>query len=63
MNTRRLDLIFAVLVAGTVLTWWMGLIIRDFMALRGVKFFWPAMVIGWLLLVLAIIMAAYWKGL
>lgn len=39
------------------------LIIREFMALRGVKFFWPAMVIGWLLLVLAIIMAAYWKGL
>jgi ABC-type phosphate transport system auxiliary subunit len=39
------------------------LIVRDFMALRGVKFFWPAMVIGWLLLVLAIIMAAYWKGL
>jgi ABC-type phosphate transport system auxiliary subunit len=85
MNARRLDLIFAVLVAGTILTWWMGesgsagpaavlailaiaavkgvLIIRDFMALRGVKFFWPAMVIGWLLLVLAIIMAAYWKGL
>jgi hypothetical protein len=85
MNTRRLDLIFAILVAGTILTWWMGesgsagpaavlgilaiaavkgtLIIRDFMALRGVKFFWPATVIGWLLLVLAIIMAAYWKGL
>jgi hypothetical protein len=39
------------------------LIIRDFMALREVKFFWPAMVIGWLLLVLAIIMAAYWKGI
>ena len=39
------------------------LIIREFMALRGVKFFWPAMVIGWLLLVLAIIMAAYWRGL
>jgi hypothetical protein len=85
MNARRLDIIWLVLVAGTLLTWWMGesgsagpaavlgilaiaavkgiLIIRDFMALRGVKFFWPAMVIGWLLLVLTIIMAAYWKGL
>jgi hypothetical protein len=85
MNVRRLDIIWVVLVVGTIVTWWMGetgsagpaavlgilaiaavkgvLIIRDFMALRGVKFFWPAMVIGWLLLVLAIIMAAYWKGL
>lgn len=85
IKARRLDAIFAVLVIGTLVTWWMGesgsagpqavlgilaiaagkgvLIIRDFMALRGVKFFWPAMVIGWLLLVLAIIMAAYWKGL
>jgi hypothetical protein len=85
MNARRLDIIWVVLVVGTLLTWWMGesgsagpaavlgilaiaavkgvLIIRDFMALRGVKFFWPAMVIGWLLLVLTIIMAAYWKGL
>jgi len=39
------------------------LIIRDFMGLRGVTFIWPTVVIGWLLLVLAIIMAAYWKGL
>lgn len=38
------------------------LISRDFMALRGVGFFWPAMVIGWLLLVLAIVMATYWRG-
>lgn len=85
MNARRLDIIWVVLVVGTIVTWWMGetgsagpaavlgilaiaavkgvLIIRDFMALRGVKLFWPAMVIGWLLLVLAIIMVAYWKGL
>jgi hypothetical protein len=85
MNARRLDLVWLALVAGTLVTWWMGetghagpaavlgilaiagvkgvLISRDFMALRGVKLFWPAMVIGWLLLVLAIIMAAYWKGL
>lgn len=39
------------------------LVIREFMALRGVKFFWQAMVVGWLLLVLAIIMATYWRGL
>lgn len=85
LTARRLDLIFAVLVAGTLVTWWMGetghagpaavlgilaiaavkgtLIIRDFMALRGVAVFWPIMVIGWLLLVLAIIMGGYWIAL
>jgi len=85
MNARRLDLIFAVLVLGTAVTWWLGetghagpaavlailaiagikgvLIIRDFMALRGVRAFWPLMVIGWLLLVLAIVMATYWRGM
>jgi hypothetical protein len=85
MNARRLDFIFAVLLIGTALTWWMGetghagpaavlgilaiaavkgtLIIRDFMALRGINVFWPTMVIGWLLLVLGIIMGGYWKGL
>lgn len=39
------------------------LIIRDFMALRCIGFFWPAMVVGWLLLVLAVILGTYWKGL
>lgn len=39
------------------------LIVRDFMALRGIGFFWPAMVMGWLLLVLAVILGTYWKGL
>jgi hypothetical protein len=39
------------------------LIIRDFMALRGINVFWPMMVIGWLLLVLGIIMGGYWIGL
>jgi hypothetical protein len=85
MNARRLDFIFATLLIGTAITWWMGetghagpaavlgilaiaavkgvLIIRDFMALRGVNVFWPLMVIGWLLLVLGIIMGGYWKGL
>jgi membrane-bound metal-dependent hydrolase YbcI (DUF457 family) len=38
------------------------LIIRDFMALRGVRVFWPFVVTGWLLLVLGIIMATYWRG-
>jgi hypothetical protein len=37
-------------------------IIREFMALRGVKVFWPLAVIGWLVVVLAIIAATYWKG-
>jgi hypothetical protein len=37
-------------------------IIREFMALRRIKVLWPALVIGWLLVVLAIIAATYWKG-
>ena len=40
-----------------------GLVIREFMALRGVKWWWQAAVIGWLLLVLAVNMAAYWRGI
>ena len=39
-----------------------GLVILDFMALRQVKFLWRALVLGWLLLVLAIIALAYWSG-
>ncbi|HEX8988263.1 MAG TPA: cytochrome C oxidase subunit IV family protein [Rhodocyclaceae bacterium] len=37
-------------------------IVREFMGLRRVKFMWPGLVIGWLLLVLAIIAGTYWKG-
>jgi hypothetical protein len=37
-------------------------IIREFMALRGVKVVWQVAVIGWLLVVLAIIAATYSKG-
>jgi hypothetical protein len=37
-------------------------IIREFMALRRIKVLWPALVIGWLLVVLTIIAATYWKG-
>jgi len=39
------------------------LVIYDFMALRRVKFLWRAVVLGWLLIVLAIIMLAYRMGL
>jgi hypothetical protein len=37
-------------------------IVREFMGLRGIKFMWPALVIGWLLAVLAMIASAYLKG-
>jgi len=37
-------------------------IVREFMGLRGIKVVWPAAVIGWLLVVLAIIAATYWRG-
>ena len=84
-TARRLDFVFAILIIGTGITWWLGetghagpaavaailaiaavkgvLIIRDFMALRGVAFIWPAMVTGWLLLVVAVILVTYWRGL
>ncbi len=39
-----------------------ALVIREFMALCGVKLLWQAAVFGWLILVLAVNMAAYWKG-
>ena len=35
----------------------------DFMGLRGVKFFWRSLLIGWLLLVSALIAVAYWIAL
>jgi len=38
------------------------LVIRDFMDLRHVKVLWQAIVTGWLALVLALVMLAYWKG-
>ncbi len=37
-------------------------ITREFMGLRRIKFLWPGLVIGWLLVVLAIIALTYWKG-
>lgn len=39
------------------------LVIEDFMALRRVRLLWRAVVLGWLSIVLAVIMLAYWQGL
>ena len=39
------------------------LVMLDFMGLRGVKFFWRGLLIGWLLLVSALIALAYWIAL
>jgi hypothetical protein len=52
--------VIAVLVISAVKGW---LIIQDFMALRRVRFFWRAVVLGWLLLTLAVILLAYLLGL
>lgn len=81
MDSRRLDWIFACLIAGTGLTWWLGerggggmaitsfvlgiaglkslYVILDYMALRGVRRFWQALVVGWLGVVLLLIAFAY----
>jgi hypothetical protein len=53
-------MVVAVLIISAVKGW---LIIYDFMALRRVKFLWRALVLGWLLLTLAVILIAYWLGL
>ena len=39
------------------------LVMLDFMGLRGVKFFWRGLMIGWLLLVSALIAIPYWIAL
>ncbi|MBS0347676.1 MAG: cytochrome C oxidase subunit IV family protein [Proteobacteria bacterium] len=39
------------------------LVVLDFMGLRGVKFFWRGLLLGWLLLVSALIAIAYWIAL
>ena len=36
------------------------LVVLDFMGLRGVKFFWRGLLLGWLLLVSTLIAVAYW---
>jgi hypothetical protein len=52
--------VITILLIAAVKGW---LIIEDFMALRRVAFMWRAFVLGWLILVLAIILLAYWLGL
>ena len=49
-----------ILVIAAIKGW---MIIQDFMALRRVTFLWRALVLGWLVLILAIILLAYWLGL
>ena len=39
------------------------LVVLDFMGLRGVKFFWRALLLGWLLVVAGLIALAYWIAL
>jgi cytochrome c oxidase subunit IV len=39
------------------------LVVLDFMGLRSVKFFWRGLLLGWLLLVSALIAIAYWIAL
>jgi hypothetical protein len=85
MSPHILNLVWIVLMAATVVTWFMGelqaagpkavalilaiagvkgwLVIEDFMALRRVRLLWRGVVLGWLLLVLLVIMFAYWQGL
>lgn len=85
MSNHLLNLVWVVLMAATVVTWFIGeihaagpravalilgiagikgwLVIYDFMALRRVKFLWRGVVLGWLLIVLAIILLAYRMGL
>ena len=53
-------MVVAVLLISAVKGW---LIIYDFMALRRVRLLWRGIVLGWLLLTLAIILLAYWRGL
>ena len=52
--------VMAILVIAALKGW---MIIYDFMALRRVKLLWRMLVLGWLILVLAIILLAYWLGL
>jgi len=85
MNTRRLDLIWLLLIFATGVTWWLGergaagvvpmltmlgiagvkgsLVVLDFMALRHVSRFWPATLLLWLSIVLAVIVSMYLRTL
>lgn len=51
--------VLAMLAVAAVKGW---LVIREFMALRGVAPLWQGVVTGWLLVVLAANMVLYWKA-
>ncbi|MEW6294562.1 MAG: cytochrome C oxidase subunit IV family protein [Pseudomonadota bacterium] len=52
--------VLGILVIAAIKGW---MIVLDFMALRRVTLLWRALVLGWLILVLALILLAYWLGL
>jgi hypothetical protein len=52
--------VVGILVIAALKGW---MIVQDFMALRRVTFLWRALVLGWLVLTLLIILLAYWLGL
>lgn len=52
--------VIAILIIAAIKGW---MIIQDFMALRRVTLLWRALVLGWLLLTLTVILIAYWLGL
>lgn len=60
MGQLSAAMVIAVLSISGIKGW---LIIQDFMALRHVGFLWRALMLGWLLATLAIILLAYWIGL
>ncbi len=53
-------MVVAVLLISAIKGW---MIILDFMALRRVAFLWRALVLGWLLTTLSIILIAYYIGM
>jgi len=52
--------VVGILVIAAIKGW---MIVQDFMVLRRVTFLWRALVLGWLVLTLHIILLAYWLGL
>ena len=54
----------AIVALLAALSLWKGsIIILDFMALRHAPMLWRALVVGWMVLVWAVIGIAYWKAL
>lgn len=82
---RRLLIVWALLIAATLVTYVMGemhaagpaavfamlaisflkgrWVARDFMGLAHVRLLWRAVVVGWVLVITALIALAYWMGL